>query len=230
MKVSLYIAKRYLFAKKSRNAINIISFISVMGVAVGTMALVVILSVFNGFDEVIHSLINSFDPDLKITLVEGKTFLPSEARIDSIRHLDGVGAVSEVMEENALVRYDERQFIATMKGVDRYFTDVTGVDSMIIDGKFILHEKNRPFAVVGQGVAYSLRVGLNFIKPLIFYVPKRTEQVNIANPSASFNRAVVFPSGVFSIQQEYDSKYIILPVEVVRTCWNTTMTRSPHWK
>ncbi len=217
MKVSFYIAKRYLFAKKSRNAINIISFISVMGVAVGTMALVVILSVFNGFDQVIHSLINSFDPDLKITLVEGKTFLPSEARIDSIRHLDGVGAVSEVMEENALVRYDERQFIATMKGVDRYFTDVTGVDSMIIDGKFILQEKNRPFAVVGQGVAYSLRVGLNFIQPLVFYVPKRTEQVNIANPSASFNRAVVFPSGVFSIQQEYDSKYIILPVEVVRT-------------
>ncbi len=216
MNVSFYIAKRYLFAKKSRNAINIISFISVMGVAVGTMALVVVLSVFNGFDEVIQSLINAFDPDLKITLVEGKTFLPSEASIDKIRDLTGVAAVSEVMEENALVRYDERQFIATMKGVDSAFVDVTGVDSMIIDGRFTLHEKNRPYAVVGQGVAYSLHVGLNFIQPLVFYVPKRTEQVNIANPSASFNRAVVFPSGVFSIQQEYDSKYIILPVEVVR--------------
>ncbi len=187
-----------------------------MGVAVGTMALVVVLSVFNGFDDVIRSLINSFDPDLKITLVEGKTFLPSEAGIDSIRHLDGVEAVSEVMEENGLVRYDERQFIATMKGVDRYFSDVTGVDSMIIDGKFTLREKNRPYAIIGQGVAYSLRVGLNFIDPLIFYVPKRKESVNMANPTASFNRAVVFPSGVFSIQQEYDSKYIILPVEVVR--------------
>ncbi len=187
-----------------------------MGVAVGTSALVVILSVFNGFDDVIRSLINAFDPDLKITLVEGKTFLPREAGIDSIRTLDGVFAVSEVMEENALVRYDERQFIATMKGVDKNFENVTGVDSMIIDGKFILHERNRPYAVVGQGVAYSLRVGLNFTQPLMFYVPNRTEQINIANPSASFNKALVFPSGIFSIQQEYDSKYIILPVEVVR--------------
>ena len=142
--------------------------------------------------------------------------MPEEAGIDSIRNLDRVYVVSEVMEENALVRYDEHQFIATMKGVDRYFSDVTGVDSMITDGKFTLHENNRPYAVVGQGVAFSLHVGLNFVQPLIFYVPKRTEQVNIANPSASFNRALVFPAGVFAIQQEYDSRYIILPVDVVR--------------
>jgi lipoprotein-releasing system permease protein len=216
LKLSLYIARRYLFSKKSRNAINIISFISGLGIAVGTAALVVVLSVFNGFDGVIKSLMSSFDPDLKISVYEGKSFLPSDVGKDLILPFEGVEAVSEVFEENALVRYDERQFIATLKGVDESFIDVTGIDTMMSDGEFKLMEKGKPYAVVGRGIAYSLHVGLNFIKPLIFYVPNRNASVNMSNPTAAINRIPVFPSGVFSIEQEYDSKYIILPISVVR--------------
>jgi ABC-type lipoprotein release transport system permease subunit len=138
LNLSYYIAKRYLFSRKKRNAINIISLISVLGVAVGVTALVVVLSVFNGFDEVIKSLINSFDPDIKITPVEGKNFLPEEAKKSKIIEIEGVEAVSEVLEENSLVRYDERQFIATIKGVDEEFINITGIDSMMREGEFIL--------------------------------------------------------------------------------------------
>jgi lipoprotein-releasing system permease protein len=216
LNLSLYIAKRYLFSKKKRNAINIISFISILGVGVGVTALVVVLSVFNGFDQVIRSLINSFDPDIKITVIEGKTFLPDDAGKSLILELDGVEVVSEVLEENSLVRYDEKQFIATVKGVDDQFIHVTGIDSMMREGDFLLEKDRKPLAVVGHGVAYSLRVGLNFIKPLVFYVPKRTGTYSMTNPENSFNRAVVFPSGIFSIEQEYDSKYILLPLYTVR--------------
>jgi len=211
-----YIAKRYLFAKKKRNAINIISAISVGGVMIGTMALVIVLSVFNGFDKVIKSLINSFDPDLKITLVEGKVFDPDSANKSKILELPGVLDISEVLEENALLRYDQRQYIATMKGVDERFGNTSGIDSMIVDGDFILEKDGRPFTVIGQGVAYSLRVGLSFINPLVIYVPERVGKINMANPTGAFRKFPVYPSGVFGIEQEYDAKYIILPIQNVR--------------
>lgn len=216
MNLSFYIAKRYLFSKKKRNAINIISLISVLGVTVGVAALVVVLSVFNGFDEVIKSLINAFDPDIKITTVEGKTFLPEDAGKSRIVKLEDIKTVADVLEENSLVRYDEKQFIATIKGVDEQFINVTGIDTMMREGDFILEQKGKPLAVVGHGVAYSLRVGLNFLQPLVFYVPKRTGTYSMVNPERSFNRKAVFPSGIFSIEQNYDSRYIILPIDVVR--------------
>lgn len=187
-----------------------------MGVTVGVTALVVVLSVFNGFDQVIQTLINSFDPDLKISIIEGKTFLPEDAKKTKIYELEGIEAVSEIFEETALIKYDERQYIATLKGVDDKFVEVTGVDSMMREGVFMLENNNKIFAVVGQGVAYSLRIGLNFISPLIFYVPKRTGEISMSNPTNSFNRSVVFPSGIFSIEQEYDSKYVLLPIQTVR--------------
>lgn len=215
MRFPLYIARRYLFAKKSQNAINIISGISMLGVAVGTMALVVVLSVFNGFDEVVKSLFNSFDPDIKIVLNEGKTFSPDE-RFDILKELPGVAEYAEILEENALLKYGERQHIATIKGVDESFINVTGIDSMIYDGNMKLKDQNRPYAVVGQGVAYSLQIGLNFINPLFVYMPKRLGQINIANPDDAFRRKHIFPSGIFSIEQDYDSRYVIVPIEFMR--------------
>jgi len=217
MHFSFYIAKRYLASRKSRNAINIISFVSILGVATGTMALVVVLSVFNGFDGLIKSLISSFDPDIKITAREGKVFLPESAGKNKILEIPGVVAISEVLEENALIRYDERQYIATLKGVDSCYVYVNGIDTMIVDGNFILNKENVPMAVVGQGVAWYLKVGLTFTNPLIIYMPKRTGKINPANPTASFNRYLIWPSGVFGIEQDYDSKYIILPLEVLRS-------------
>jgi len=216
MNFPFYIAKRYLLAKKKRNAINIISAISVGGVMVGTMALVIVLSVFNGFDIVIKSLINSFDPDLKITIVEGKVFDPIQAEKTKILQIPGVLEISEVLEENALIRYDERQYIASMKGVDEKFVHTSGIDTMIVDGDFLLEKNDKPTAVIGQGVAYSLKVGLTFLNPLVIYVPERTGLINMANPTGAFRKFVVYPAGVFGIEQEYDAKYIILPIKNVR--------------
>jgi len=213
--LSFYIAKRYLFAKKSRNAINIISGVSVFGVAVGTIALIVVLSVFNGFDDLIKSLYSSFDPEIKITPAEGKTFVPHSASFDTLRQLEGVIFFSEVLEENALLRYGEKQYIATVKGIDEQFSDVTGIDTMIVEGEFSLYKKNRPYAIVGQGIAYYLGMGLNFITPINIYSLKRTGNISV-NPEQAINRKYIFPSGVFSIEQEYNTKYILVPIQFAR--------------
>ena len=215
MNLSFYIAKRYLFAKKSRNAINIISGISVFGVAVGTIALIVVLSVFNGFDDLIKSLYSSFDPEIKITPAEGKTFVPHSASFDTLRQMEGIMFFSEVIEENALLRYGEKQYIATIKGIDDQFSNVTGIDTMIVEGEFILYKKNRPYAIVGQGIAYYLGMGLNFITPINIYSLKRTGNISI-NPEQAINRKYIFPSGVFSIEQEYNTKYILVPIQFAR--------------
>lgn len=216
MNLSFYIAKRYLLGKKSQNAINIISGISVLGVATGTMALVIVLSVFNGFDQVVKSLFNSFDPDIKISAVEGKTFVPGESVTDAIIALPGVTAVSEVMEENVLLLYGEKQHIATIKGVDDSFEEVSGLDSMIYDGEMKLKDRNRPYAVVGRGIAYSLRIGLSFVDPIFVYTIDRKAQINMSQPEESIRRDFIYPSGIFSIEQDFDSRYIIVPIEFVR--------------
>jgi len=216
MNFSFYIARRYLFGKKSQNAINFISLISVLGVATGTMALVVVLSVFNGFDEVVKSLFSAFDPDLKISLLEGKTFSPDQDAVRKISSLEGVAAISGSLEENALLMYGDKQYIATVKGVDDTFVDVSGIDSMVYDGTMKLHDENRPYAVLGQGVAYNLQVGLNFVNPLFVYLPKRVGTVNLANPDDAFKRKFIYPSGIFSIEQEFDSKYVLVPISFLR--------------
>jgi lipoprotein-releasing system permease protein len=214
--LSFYIARRYLLGKKSRNAINIISAISVLGVATGTMALVIVLSVFNGFDQVVKSLFSTFDPDIRISAVEGKTFVPGDGTVDSLGQLPGVQAVSEVVEENVLLLYGDKQHIATIKGVDEAFEEVTGLDSMIYEGTMKLKDQNRPYAVVGQGVAYSLQVGLNFVDPLFVYTIDRKARINMSQPEESIRRDFIYPSGIFAIEQDYDSRYIISPIEFVR--------------
>lgn len=216
MNLSFYIARRYLLGKKSQNAINIISGISVLGITTGTMALVIVLSVFNGFDTVVKSLYNTFDPDIQISAKMGKTFAPDPVTMQELRSTPGVVAVSEVLEENVLLLYDERQHIATIKGVDDAFNDVSGLDSMVYDGEMKLKDRNRPYAVVGQGVAYSLGIGLNFINPLFVYTIDRTSRINMAQPEESIRRDYIYPSGIFSIEQEYDSRYVICPIEFVR--------------
>jgi lipoprotein-releasing system permease protein len=173
VKLSIYIAKRYLFAKKSRNAINVISSVSVAGVAVGTMALIIVLSVFNGLETLVRSIFNTFDPDLKITPAEGKTFIPDPARLTLLSSVNGVACYSLCLEENALLKYGDKQYIATIKGVDENYTMVTGIDSSMWDGEFILRsEQGRPFAIPGIGIANFLGMRVNFITPLNIYVPK----------------------------------------------------------
>lgn len=215
MNLPFYIARRYLIAKKTRNVINIISGISVVGVATGTMALIIVLSVFNGFDGLIKSLYSTFDPEIKISLAQGKTFSPDISLFSEIKNLGGVQHYSEVLEENVLLRYGDRQYIATLKGVDETFADVTGIDTMIVDGEFELINQDRPYAVVGQGVAYYLGIGLNFLNPLNIYSIKRTGIVSVS-PEQAINRKLIFPSGIFSIEQEHNIKYVIVPILFAR--------------
>jgi len=215
LNLPFYIARRYLIAKKSRNAINIISAISVAGVAVGTMALIVVLSVFNGFDRLVKALYNSFDPELKISLVEGKTFNPGLYSFDRVYRHPAVEHYSEVLEENVLLRYGDRQFIATVKGVDEQYHMVTGIDTMIVDGEYRLWDAQRPRAVVGIGIAYHLAIGLNFLNPVNIYVIRRTGSVSV-NPQQAINRRFIFPSGFFSVEQEINSKYILVPLGFAR--------------
>lgn len=216
MKLSIYIAKRYLFAKKSRNAINIISAVSVAGVTVGTMALIIILSVFNGLETLVTSIFNTFDPDLKITAAEGKTFIPDTTKLKLLSNIKGVMCYSLTLEENALLKYDDKQYIATVKGVDNNYSRVTNIDSTMWDGEFILETSNgTPRAVPGIGIAKYLSININFINPLFIYVPKRSATASL-DPEDAFTKRYVFPSGIYQVEQQYDSKYIYLPISFTR--------------
>jgi lipoprotein-releasing system permease protein len=216
VKLSLYIAKRYLFAKKSRNAINVISAVSVAGVTVGTMALIIVLSVFNGLETLVSTIFNTFDPDLKITPAEGKTFIPDSTKLKLLASANGVKCYSLSIEENALLKYGDRQIIATIKGVDDNYNKVTNIDSTIWDGEYKLKSANgRYWAVPGIGIAQYLGIRVNFIEPLYIYVPRKSARYSL-DPEEAFNRDFIFPSGIYQVEQTYDSKYIYLPMEFAR--------------
>jgi lipoprotein-releasing system permease protein len=215
MNFPFFISKRYFLAKKSHSAINIISLISIVGVAVGTMALIIILSVFNGFDEVIKSLFNSFDPDIKITLIEGKVFPTDSLKIKRILKIDGVEQVAEVLEETALLQYHNKQYIATIKGVSASYIMINNLEKKITEGKYILENNNIPYSVVGQGVSYYLGITIDQTEPLIIYIPRRNSDIT-DNPEEAFNKKYITPSGIFSIEQDIDSKYAIVPIGFAR--------------
>jgi len=211
LKTAFYIARRYLISKKSVNVINIISGISIAGVTVGTFALIVILSVFNGLDTSIKTLFSSFDPDIKISAAKGKSFELKDGDFDGIKKLSGIVSVTPVIEEDAMLRYGDREYFATIKGVPVNYSETSGLDtSCITSGRFLLEAKQIPYAVVGQGVAYYLSVGLNFTDPVHIYTLKKG--VN-GRPSLSnaFNHSTIYASGVFANQQEIDSKYVMVP-------------------
>jgi lipoprotein-releasing system permease protein len=219
MNFPFYIARRYLFAKKSHNIINIISIISVVGMATGVTALVVVLSVFNGFDTLIRNMFSVFDADLKIELVEGKTFSDTIPEVSAVRNNPSVAVFSEVLEENALFKYRNKQHIGKLKGVSSNYTKQTGIDSMIVDGEFLLWRGSQPLAVIGQGVAYYLNANLAHFDPLEVYMPRRGKLPSLTTATA-FNSKVIMPSGVFAIEQEFDTQYIITPIEFVRGLLN----------
>jgi lipoprotein-releasing system permease protein len=217
LRVSVYIAKRYLFAKKTHNIINIISAISVFGITIGTAALIIVLSVFNGFENLVVSMFNSFNPDLQVTVVAGKNFREEQIPFDKVYAISGISYVTKVIEENALITYREKQYIATIKGVSRDFYQTSRIDSMIIEGDARLENGDKNFAIVGQGVSYYLGLGLNdFENPLSVYVPRRFKGYRM-DPMQAFNSLLIQPSGIFSIQQEYDQKYMIVPLRFART-------------
>jgi len=211
-----YIARRYLVSKKSHNIINVISGISVTGVGIGTMALIIVLSVFNGFDRLVTSLFSSFNPSIRITASHGKTFELKSLPVDELRKIPGVLHITEVIEEDALMKYKDNQAIVTIKGVSESFTKMSGLDTMMVEGDFILEDGDRDFALLGYGVAGTLNANLqDYINPITVYVPRRDATFSGGFENA-FNSDVIFPSGFFQIQWEYDIKYAILPLRFVK--------------
>ena len=197
-------ARRYLFAKKSFAIINIVSLISVIGVTVGTMALFVVLSVFNGFENLILGLFNSFHADFKIESAEGKTFDITEFPEEKIRQIEGVYTVTNVIEDLALARYNDRQHLVIVKAVSDEFLLSASLDSIIIYGEPILEYNEVEFAIIGAGVDYVLGVNLNdYSKGISLYVPKRTAKASVSMAQAFVSQSV-YASSVFSIQQYFD--------------------------
>ncbi|MGB1242093.1 MAG: FtsX-like permease family protein [Chitinophagales bacterium] len=219
MNLAFHIAKRYLVSKKSTNAINVISSVSVVGMIVGTMALILVLSVFNGFEDLVTSLYNTFNPHIKITAKKGKVFEPDNSKVLQIRALPEVAAASLVLEENALLQYrQENNFIARLKGVDDDFTKVSQVDTALIDGEFVLEDGEIDYAVLGLGVQNILGVNIhNEFTPIKVYMPKRDVKVSRMRPESAFKQEMVYPSAVFAIQQDFDARYVIVPMRFMRS-------------
>lgn len=229
MNFPFYIARRYLFSKKKHNAINIISAVSVCGVALATMALVCTLSVFNGFQDTVADLFTEFDPELKVTVSEGKVFDAQSERIQALRAMPEIAVFSETLEENAMVQYKDRQTMVVLKGVPDNFRQLTKIDSILYGtGEFILHDSIVDYGVMGVELVSTLGTGIQFVDPLQVYVPRRNAKVNMANPSASFNMEYLFSPGcVFAVnQQKYDSQYILVPLDFVRTLLDYTTEAS----
>ena len=219
MNFPFYIARRYLFSKKKHNAINIISGISVCGVALATLELVCTLSVFNGFQDMVASFFTAFDPQLKITVREGKVFDGQDKRIGVVCLLPEVDVFTETLEENAMVQYKDRQAMVVLKGVEDNFEELTAIDSILYGaGDFLLHDSIVNYGVMGVELVATLGTGLQFVDPLQVYLPKRNAKVNMANPGASFNRDYLYSPGVVFVvnQQEYDGKYILTSLDFLR--------------
>jgi len=216
LNLSFLIARRYLFSKKSHNAINIISAISVAGVAVVTAAMVIVLSVFNGFEGLVISLYNVFEAPVVIKPAEGKTLELSSIPTDKILETEGVIGIVEVLEESCLLRYRDKQYFARIKGVSDNFNELTDIDTMIVDGEPNMHVNGTPAAMIGSGVAYHLSVNVNDpINTIQVYVPKRGSSATI-DPSKAFNVKQIYATGVFSIQADFDLTYMITPISFAR--------------
>lgn len=213
MNLSIYIARRYLISKKSHNIINIISLISITGVAIGTMALIIVLSVFNGFDNLVVSLFNTFNAPLQVTPARGKTMITDTLFLEKLQGISGVGHIAEIIEAEALMKYNENQTIVTIKGVSENYAEISGVDSMIVEGAFLLEEQEKPMTVTGYGIAGMLSLNLrDYLNPIIVYIPRRDAPV-AGGFDQAFNQDIIFPSGFFQVQYDYDIRYAFVPLQ-----------------
>lgn len=225
MNFPFYIARRYLFSKKSHNAINVISAISVCGVALATLALVCTLSVFNGFQDLVTTFFTAFDPQLKITAVRGKVFDGQDKRVLQLKKMPDVEVYSESLEDNVMVQYQGRQAMAVVKGVEDNFDQLTPIDSILFGrGDLLLHDEVVDYAIPGIQLLSILGSGIRFLDPLEIYAPRRGAKVNMANPSTAFVTGNLFSSGlVFAVNQEkYDASYILTSIDFARRLFQYT--------
>lgn len=212
---SFLFSKRYLFSKKSRNAINIITLITSAGFAVCTAAMIIILSALNGFVGLVIALYGTFDADIKITPIQGKIIHSTDSVFASIKKIDGIAFYNEVLEENVLLKYQDKQTIATIKAVSDGYIEATHLDTLLRDGVMILNDTSA-FCSMGTGLASKLDLNINDeLSAVRIYVPKR-EQFDPLNPENSFSDKLIYPTGVFGIQQEIDEKYVLVPLQFAR--------------
>lgn len=221
MNLSYFIAARYFRSKKKRNFITVLSTISMIGVAVGTMALVIVMSVFNGLEDLIKSLFASFDAELKIEVVEGKSFLTNEEWLESIRNLEGVAILTEVIEDNALLDYNGNQMVARIKGVSDNFLDQGRFSKGYFWGDTTLGTELRPAAILGRGVGFFLSVNLDDINvPLKVYYPKAPRSAASIDPTQLYTSGILDPVAFFSIDRQFDDEYVIAPLTFTRDLLN----------
>ena len=205
MNFPFFIAKRYFFTRKNTNYVNLISWISLLAVAVGTASLILVLSVFNGFEDLILKMYNAFDPHLKIMSFEGKVFDSANAEI----HSDEILNKAYVLEEKVLLKYQEKEFVATVKGVSESYKEMLNFDSLLVDGNYLDYHENNNVAIIGRGVAYYLSLSTgNIFNQLQVFSPNRSAKT-LLNPKTAFKQATVLPVGVFSVHSEIDEQYLI---------------------
>ena len=213
MRLAGFIAKRYLFAKKSHNVINIISAISAIGMAIGTAALIIILSIYNGFDMLIKSMMSNVEPDLLITPATGKVFTPKGDTYDWIYEQENVKTMCSILQEQVFISYDGQQGLAQIKGVDWIYEEESPIRDHVREGNFTLHKGDIPLAAVGAGLAYQMGINPRFLSPIEIYFPSRTRRISLANPAASLEKIKVWPSCTFTVNTDVDSKLMIVPIE-----------------
>ncbi|WKN33324.1 FtsX-like permease family protein [Porifericola rhodea] len=229
MNLSLLIARRYFRSKKKKNFIQVISNISMVGVAIGTMALVIVLSVFNGLENLIRESYNTFDPEIKVIPSEGKSFSVSDSLIQAIQNLEGIALVTEVIEDNALVRYQGAQMVVKLKGVSGNFVEQGRLDKAMVHGELALEKDGKNFAILGRGVQYTLSVSpTNDFYALQIYSPKRERESGF-NPDPMtryFKRRNIMPGGVFAIEKQFDANYVIVPLDFAANLFDYTGQRT----
>ncbi|MBQ7771899.1 MAG: FtsX-like permease family protein [Bacteroidales bacterium] len=216
MRLPLFIAGRYIFAKKSHNVINIISAISAIGMAIGTAALIIILSVYNGFDALIRSMLSNVEPDLMIVPSTGKVFTPEGETYDWIYDQESVRTMTCTLEEQVFINYDGKQSLVTAKGVDWVYEEETPIRNNLVEGEFKLHKGDIPLAAVGAVLAYELGLSPRFLSPIEVYYPNRKSRISMANPLASLESIKVWPSCTFSVNNDIDAQLMLLPIEKMR--------------
>jgi lipoprotein-releasing system permease protein len=214
VKLPVLFARRYLFARRSTNAINIITGISVGGIAIGTAALILVLSVFNGFEDLLGGLFGHFNPEIKVTPAKGKTFEADSLFLSKINQVDGIGVISQTLEEIAFFEYEGAQDFGTLKGVDAAFQEINRIDSTIREGQYRLQTEDRAEVVVGAGIRNKLNIQVeNGLAYLSIYMPVQESRGALDQP---FKTRFAYPSGTFAIQQEYDYQYILTNIDFVR--------------
>lgn len=216
LNLSFFIAKRYLISKKSNNAINIISWISVVAITITTAALIIILSAMNGLTTVVAGLYHAIEPDIKISAKHSKYIKNTDELIKKIHSLSEIETISFSVEENALLKLDDKQAIITVKGVDEQFKYVTHFDTVVNEGEYMLTNKKQYFGVFGRGIASKLGINIHDIfSPIHIYAPKRGK-VESLNPDDAFNKLTISPAGTFSLNDDFDFKYVLIDLKAAQ--------------